>query len=137
MATKKKKSKNKPKKVLKKKPVLKKKAPVKKAAPKSKKMKRAPKKRGARGKSQNTSPISFDRAGFGAGAAGQSGSLQGLSNRAGADFESVDELLEEGNAFEAEVVEGVEDAPDADQGEVRTREIPEDDVPEEYQDPDK
>ncbi|HLJ23284.1 MAG TPA: hypothetical protein VKT71_04190 [Candidatus Acidoferrales bacterium] len=136
MATKKKKRKTKLKKVLKKKPTPKKKAPAKKAAPKSKK-KPAPKKRGVRGRSQNTSPIAFDRAGFGAGAAGQSGSLQGLSNRAGADSESVDELLEEGNAFEAEVVEGVEDAPDADQGEVRTREIPEDDVPEEYQDPDK
>jgi len=28
----------------------------------------------------------------------------------GADSESVDELLEEGNAFEADVVKGVEDA---------------------------
>jgi outer membrane biosynthesis protein TonB len=138
MATKKnkKKSKTKPKKVLKKKPAPKKKAPAKKAAPKSKK-KPAPKKSRARGKSQNTSPIAFDRAGLGSGAAGQSGSLQGLSNRAGADSESVDELLEEGNAFEAEVVEGVEDAPDANHGEVRTRELPEDDVPDEYLDQDK
>jgi hypothetical protein len=67
-------------------------------------------------------------------AAGQSGSLQGLSDVAGAAAESVDELLEEGNSFEAEVVKGVEDAPDADQGEVRTHEVPEDDVPEEYLD---
>jgi len=66
--------------------------------------------------------------------AGQSGSLQGLSDRAAAASESVDELLEEGNSFEAGVVEGVEDAPDADQGEVRTHEVPEDDVPEEYLD---
>jgi hypothetical protein len=36
----------------------------------------------------------------------QSGDLQGLSNVECADSESVDELLEEGNAFEAEVVEG-------------------------------
>jgi hypothetical protein len=36
--------------------------------------------------------------------------LQGLSNVEGADSESVDELLEEGNAFEADVVMGVEDA---------------------------
>jgi hypothetical protein len=63
--------------------------------------------------------------------------LQGLSNSAEADSESVDELLEEGNAFEAEVVQGVESVPDADQGEVRTREIPEDDVPDEYLDQDK
>jgi hypothetical protein len=138
MATKKNKKKStaKPKKVVKKKPAPKGKAPAKKAAPKAKK-KPAPKKRSARGKRQNTSPIAFDRAGLGSGAAGQSGSLQGLSNRASADSESVDELLEEGNAFEAEVVEGVEDAPDADQGEVRTRELPEDDVPDEYLDQDK
>jgi hypothetical protein len=64
--------------------------------------------------------------------AGQAGSLEGLSDVAEADSESVDELLEEGNAFEAEVIEGVEQAPDADQGEVKTHEAPEDDVPEEY-----
>jgi len=66
--------------------------------------------------------------------AGQAGSLQGLSDLPGAASESVDELLEEGNALEAAVVEGVEDAPDADQGEIRTREVPEDDVPGEYLD---
>jgi hypothetical protein len=67
----------------------------------------------------------------------QSGDLQGLSNRPTADSESVDELLEEGNAFEAEVVEGVENALDADQGEVETHEVPEDDVPQEYLDKDR
>ncbi len=70
-------------------------------------------------------------------AGGQAGSLQGLSDVSDADAESVDELLEEGNAYEAEVVEGVEDARDADQGEVRTHEVPEDDVPEEYIDHDE
>ena len=49
-------------------------------------------------------------------------------------LESVEELVEEGQAFEAGVVSGVEDAPDADEGEVTTREVPEDDVPEEYLD---
>ena len=68
----------------------------------------------------------------GARASERSGDLQGLSNIAGADSESVDELLEEGNAFEAEVVKGVEDAADADEGEVRTHEVPENDVPSEY-----
>jgi hypothetical protein len=34
-------------------------------------------------------------------------------------------------------VEGVEDASDADEGEVRTHETPEDDVPEEYIDHDE
>jgi hypothetical protein len=66
--------------------------------------------------------------------AGQSGDLQGLSGVESADSESVDELLEEGNAFEAEVVSGVEDAGDSDEKEVRTHEVSEDDVPEEYLD---
>ena len=52
----------------------------------------------------------------------------------GADSESVDELIEEGNAFEADVVTGVEDAEGADEREVRTHEVPEDDVPGEYLD---
>jgi len=66
---------------------------------------------------------------------GQSGDLQGLSNVEGADSESVDELLEEGNAFEADVVTGVERA-DTDGKEVRTHEVSEDDVPGEYLDKD-
>jgi hypothetical protein len=67
----------------------------------------------------------------------ESGDLQGLSNVESADSESVDELLEEGNAFEAEVVKGVEEAEDADAGEVRTHEVPPDDVPGEYQGKDR
>jgi len=68
--------------------------------------------------------------------AGQSGDLQGLSDVEGADSESVDELLEEGNSFEADVVAGVERAGDDDEEEVHTHEVPEDDVPEEYLDKD-
>lgn len=64
----------------------------------------------------------------------QSGDLQGLSRREGADSESVDELIEEGNAFEADAVAGVESADDADEKEVHTHEVPEDDVPGEYLD---
>lgn len=64
----------------------------------------------------------------------QSGDLQGLSDVERADSESVDELLEEGNAFEAGVVQGVEEADDSEPREVHTREVPEDDVPEEYLD---
>lgn len=60
-----------------------------------------------------------------------SGDLQGLSKIEDADSESVTELLEEGNAFEADVVKGVEDAPNADKGPIRTHEVPEDDVPDE------
>ena len=66
----------------------------------------------------------------------QSGDLQAISHRKLADSESVDELLEEGNAFEAGVVAGVQRAEDADEQEVRTHEVPEDDVPEEYLDKD-
>jgi len=65
------------------------------------------------------------------------GDLQGISMRDRADAESVGELLEEGQTLEAEAVQGVEDALDADQGEVRTREVPEDDVPDEYLDNDR
>src|SRR5208282_838233 len=68
--------------------------------------------------------------------AGQSGDLQGLSNVESVDSESVDELLEEGNAFEAGVISGVEEAGQHYDREVRTREVPEDDVPEEYLDKD-
>jgi hypothetical protein len=60
-----------------------------------------------------------------------------LSSLEGADSESVDELLEEGNTFEAEAVKGVQDAGDADEGEVHTHEVPQDDVPGEYRDKDK
>jgi|HubBroStandDraft_6_1064221.scaffolds.fasta_scaffold1022475_1 hypothetical protein len=63
-----------------------------------------------------------------------SGDLQGLSDVEGADSESVDELLEEGNAFEAGVVEGVEASEGHGEKEVHTREVPEDDVPGEYLD---
>lgn len=69
---------------------------------------------------------------LGPNSAGQSGDLQGISDAADADSESVKELVEEGNAFEAEVVDGVESARDADVSEVTTREVPEDDIPEEY-----
>jgi hypothetical protein len=68
---------------------------------------------------------------------GQAGDLQGLSNRPTANSESVEELLEEGNASEAEAIQGVENALDADQGEVETHEVPEDDVPQEYLDKDR
>lgn len=69
--------------------------------------------------------------------AGQSGDLQQISNIADADSESVEELVEEGNAYEADAIDGVENAKDADVSEVTTREVPEDDVPEEYLDNDE
>jgi hypothetical protein len=71
--------------------------------------------------------------GLGPGSAGQSGDTQGLSDVAEAGGESVEELVEEGQNFEAEAIEGVEDAADADVAEVHTKEVPQDDVPGEYQ----
>jgi hypothetical protein len=64
--------------------------------------------------------------------AGQSGDIQGLSDVEDVDSESVRELAEEGQDYEAEIVDAIENAPDPDVSEVKTREVPEDDVPEEY-----
>ena len=89
-----------------------------------------------RGKSQSVDTEAFALEGQRA-RGGQSGDLQGLSNIEGADSESVAELIEEGNAFEADAVAGVEHAGDTDQKEVRTHEVPQDDVPGEYLDKEK
>ncbi len=124
---------------------LAKKAPPKKAGAKTKaggkkkavgKTARAAKKP-VRGKSQTVDTVAFAPEGLGPRSSGQSGDLQGLSNLEAADSESVDELLEEGNAFEADAVKGVQDAGDANGKEVRTHEVPQDDVPGEYRDKDK
>lgn len=69
---------------------------------------------------------------MGPGSAGQSGDTQGLSDVAEAGSESVEELIEEGQSFEAEAISGVQDAPDPDVAEVHTKQVPEDDVPPEY-----
>jgi hypothetical protein len=114
---------------------VKKTAPKKKAAGKEKagKKKTVSKKRTrVRGKSEVVDTLVFEPKGLGPRSGGQSGDLQGLSELESADSESVGELLEEGNAFEAEVVKGVEDVREADEKEVTTHEVPEDDIPEEY-----
>jgi hypothetical protein len=127
-----------PKKAAEKKPALKKAAVKTKVLGKKKAgaktagtaRKRAP------GRNQNLDADAFRTQGMRSRTAGQSGDLQGLSNVEGADSESVDELIEEGNAFEADVVAGVEAAGDAEGKEVHTHEVPEDDVPGEYLDKD-
>jgi hypothetical protein len=83
----------------------------------------------SRGEGQSVETFNLDPKGLGSKSGGQSGALQGLSDIEGASSESVDELLEEGNSFEAEVVKGVEDAPDADEGEVRTHQRPQEEAP--------
>jgi hypothetical protein len=89
-----------------------------------------------RKKSQSSGEMAFRSERRGLPSGEQSGDLQGLSNLETADSESVDELIEEGNAFEADVVAGVESAEDAEEKEVHTHEVPEDDVPGEYLDKD-
>ena len=54
----------------------------------------------------------------------QSGDAEGMSTEAEASAESVEELVEEGQFYEAEVVEGVENAGSADEAEVVTHERP-------------
>ncbi len=103
-----------------------------KAAPRTKSVRRRVRGQGAPGEL-----VSYEARGLGARAGGQSGDIQGLPVRPDVDSESVEELLEEGQSFEAEVVDGVENAPEPDQGEIRTREVEEDDVPEEYQGPEE
>ncbi|HUO36013.1 MAG TPA: hypothetical protein VMU43_13560 [Candidatus Acidoferrum sp.] len=134
-----------------KKATKKKKAAKKAAPPRAKKtalkakspaaVKRLPKKQARRGGPARRSrsravdgdePLIPRGRGLGPDSGGQSGDVQGLRGAALGDSESVEELIEDGQSFEAEVISGVEDAPDPDEGEIRTREVPEDDVPPEY-----
>lgn len=115
----------------------KKKAPKRKAARKP-----VPARRPARqpqivfgSRSVETVPLRRRERAAAAGAGG--GDFGGASVAESVDSESADELLEEGQTFEAGIVSGVENAPDPDQGEVRTREVPQDDVPEEYEEKDR
>jgi hypothetical protein len=62
-----------------------------------------------------------------------SGDLQGISSVEDVDSESADELLEEGQSFEAGIISGVERA-GSEESEVVTHEVLEDDVPLEYDD---
>lgn len=106
------------------------KAAHKKVAGKKSKMTR---RKPIRETSEPAESLRFSAGGPTAHEGGQSGDLQGLSNLEAADSESVVELLEEGNAFEAAVVAGVENAGN-EPSEVRTHEVLEDDVPPEYLD---
>lgn len=119
------------------------KASTKKAAPKRKATRKpAARRRPVRATqavmgSQSVETVRLKRRARTAVAGAGGGDFGGVSVVEGVGSESADELLEEGQTFEAGIVSGVEDAPDADQGEVRTREVPQDDVPEEYDDKDR
>jgi hypothetical protein len=56
---------------------------------------------------------------------GMSGDVEGLDDDAEASDQSVEELVEDGQYFEAEVIDGIENAPDADEGEVVVHDRPE------------
>jgi hypothetical protein len=99
--------------------------------------KRARRERPAVQGSQSVETVQVKRRAMRARAGAGGGDFGGVSVVESVDSESADELLEEGQTFEAGIVSGVEDAPDADQGPVRTHEVPQDDVPEEYDDKDR
>ena len=138
MATKKKTTKKTKKKAAPRKPkkLVKKAKPAPKLALKKTAKKKAVKKRTG-GKASSSELVGYKQKGLGSRTGGQSGDVQGISNRSGIDSESVAELLEEGQTFEAEAVSGVENAADPDVSEVVTHQFPEDDVPGEYKDQDK
>src|SRR5258708_12773259 len=96
-------------------------------------LKKAPKKKAAkrrpRGKADSAELAGYQRKGLGSFTGGQSGDIQGISGRAGIDSESVTELLEEGQTFEAEAVSGVENAADPDVSKPVTHQVPQHHLP--------
>jgi len=115
----------------------KKKAPKQKAARKPAARRRPARQTQVVVGSQSVETVQLKRRARAAAAGESGGDFGGVSVVEGADSESPDELLEEGQTFEAGIVSGVENAPDPDQGEVRTHEVTQDDVPEEYDDKDR
>ena len=118
----------------KKRPALRKAARAKRPGPRRKPASRRRVTR-VRGSAASAGEITLPvRPGSGPGSGGQSGDIEGLPNAPGANSESVEELAEEGQAFEAELIDAVEGAPDPDEAEIETREVTENDVPKEYED---
>lgn len=115
----------------------KKKAPKRKAARKPASSRRSGRQPEIVFGSQSVETVPLKRRTRVAAAGAGGGDFGGASVTESVDSESADELLEEGQTFEAGIVSGVENAPDPDQGEVRTHEVPQDDVPEEYEDKDR
>ena len=67
--------------------------------------------------------LNQDHGQAGADSGGQSGDTQGLSSVTGEAEDSVEELAETGQDFEAEVLQGVEDASDHSERPVQTHEV--------------
>lgn len=80
-------------------------------------------------KNEEQDDLEAQELGLGPGSGGQSGDLQGL------DSDDETGLLEEGQSFEAGILSGIDDAAAAaDDGGIKTKEVPEEDVPLEYLD---
>jgi hypothetical protein len=79
-------------------------------------------KRHVRGNEAREDELGSDPGQVGSDSAGQSGDTQGLSQDSDASEESVEELLETDQAYEAGIEEGVEEAEDNPERPVRTRE---------------
>jgi hypothetical protein len=62
------------------------------------------------------------------------GDLEGLETDENEDFESVAELVNEGQDWEAEELESIEKAPNADQGDLKPRKVPSGTKPGKYSD---
>ena len=82
-----------------------------------------------RGSAANVEIIPAELRGLGPRAGGQSGDIQGLRALEESGPESVEELAEEGQDYEAELISGVENVPDADQGEIRSHKLRENNLP--------
>jgi hypothetical protein len=125
-----------------KKPIAKAKAMVRKAAPTAK-AKAAPKKQVRRVAAsvqignQSVEIVQVKPKARVARAGAGGGDFGGASLVADADSQSAEELLEEGQAFEAGIVRGVEQADENIEQEVQTHEQLQDDVPGEYDDKDR
>jgi N utilization substance protein A len=72
------------------------------------------------GTATTTASEESEATGLGEDSAGQSGDNTGLDAAPEADAQSVNELDETGQGFEADAVEGVENAPEPDEAEVHT-----------------
>src|SRR5690348_5148001 len=77
-------------------------------------------------------PIGPQENGSGLEATRQARDIRRIATMERANSESVEQLAEEGQPFEAVVLAGVEEADDSDEREVSTHEVLADDVPSEY-----
>jgi len=91
--------------------------------------KKAPKITRARGTAVDVEIATVEPSGRGPRTGGQSGDIQALPTLEESGPESVRELAEEGQDYEAELISGVESVPDADQGEIRPRGMRENNFP--------